>query len=55
VKLRDFSLLDSKQDKGRLLAGIRGFNDDQRDYPRDKTIPVLFSATPREEKDLESI
>ena len=44
MKLKDFSLLDSKQDKDSLLALIRGFNDNQTDYPRDKTVHAQFSA-----------
>ena len=45
MKLSDFSLLDSQQDKDSLLgAVIQSFNDNQTDYPGDKTIHALFSA-----------
>src|SRR5262245_12249593 len=44
MKLKDFSLVDSKQGKDNLLALIQGFNDNKTDYPRDETIHAVFSA-----------
>jgi len=44
MKLKDFSLLDSKQDKDSLLVLVRGFNNNLTNYPKGQTVHALFSA-----------
>jgi amino acid adenylation domain-containing protein len=43
MKLRDFSLLESDQEKDRLWALVRVFNDTHTEYPRERTIHELCS------------